>query len=284
MFLTITVFMMNAINDAYEKRRAEVTERWLVERKMPAAEIEKNEFLKAAVKFADTAVQHGRDTYGKEHTPLFADVLNVDTLKSPKARTSLKSGTEPVPTVWCFFNHQQNLLRLLASLSSITGERKYIDAAYDATAFMFERYQEKESGLFYWGGHRYIDLVSGNTYGAKGEVHELEDVFPFWEFILAVDADNGEKLIKGMWEAHIKDWNALHYNRHAEYGRKPDFSKTWERPWQGGGKPKISGDLSFQSVISTAPSRRSISALSTRMRNLSRGQNGSSMYLSNSGM
>ena len=255
------VFLMNAvlsakesasevsINDAYEKRRVEVTEPWLAEKNMPAAEIEKNAFLKAAVKFADTTVQHGRDTYGKEHTPLFADVLNVDTLKSPRARTSYRSGTEPVPTVWCFFNNQQNLLRLLVSLSSITGERKYIDAAYDATAFMFERYQEKESGLFYWGGHRYIDLVSGNTYGAKGEVHELEDVFPFWELILAVDADNGEKLIKGMWEAHISDWKALHYNRHAEYGRKPDFSKTWERPWQGGGKPRISGDLSFQSTM-----------------------------------
>ena len=153
-----------SINDEYGKRRGEITERWLAKEKMSAAEIE-DAFLKAAVKFADTAVQYGRDIYGKEHTPLFADVLNVDTLRSPRSRTSYKSGTEPVPTVWSFFNSQQNLLRLLASLSSITGDRKYIDAAYDATAFMYERYQDKKSGLFYWGGHRYIDLVSGNTYG-----------------------------------------------------------------------------------------------------------------------
>ena len=80
--------------------------------------------------------------------------FNTNIKSNPENPLIYRFGTEPAPTVWSFYNHQQNLFRLLASPSSITGERKYIEAAYDATAFMFERYQDKESGLFYWGGHR----------------------------------------------------------------------------------------------------------------------------------
>ena len=43
-----------------------------------------DEIIDAVTRFADTVVEHGRDRYGEKHTPLFVDVLNVDTLKSPE--------------------------------------------------------------------------------------------------------------------------------------------------------------------------------------------------------
>ena len=45
--------------------------------------IAEDSLLTAVEKFAETAIKHGRDTHGKDHTPVFVDLLNVDTLKPP---------------------------------------------------------------------------------------------------------------------------------------------------------------------------------------------------------
>jgi len=41
-------------------------------------------YLKAARRFADTVLEHGRDNYGKDKTPLFVDGLHVKTLEPVK--------------------------------------------------------------------------------------------------------------------------------------------------------------------------------------------------------
>ena len=221
---------------------------WIGRNRLSPNEIERNRFLKAASLFADTAIQHGRDRYSGKDMPLFADCLHTDHLKAPRAMTSHRSGTEPKPTVWSSFQNQQNLMRLLASLSQLTGDSKYVRAAGDAAEYMFNNYWYPESGVLHWGGHGYVDLATENRYGMKGVVHEIEDVYPYWELLRAVDADRGEMLMKGIWEANIKDWDALHYNRHGDFKKQVDHANTWNRSWNGYKPPKISGDLSFISV------------------------------------
>ena len=159
--------------------------------------------------------------------------------------TSHRTGTEPKPTVWSFFQNQQNLMRLLASLSQFTGDSKYVRAAGEAAEYMFNNYWYPESGVLHLGGHGYVDLVTGNRYGMKGVVHEIEDVYPYWELLRDVNPDRGEGLMKGIWEANIKDWDALHYNRHGDFKKQVDHANTWNRPWNGYKAPEISGDLSF---------------------------------------
>ena len=39
----------------------------------------------AARDFADAMLAHGRDTYGAQHTPLFAATLDLRTLRMPRA-------------------------------------------------------------------------------------------------------------------------------------------------------------------------------------------------------
>ena len=90
-------------------------DRWVGRNQLSPDEIENNRFLKAASLFAGTAVQYGRDRYSGRDMPLFADCLHIDHLKAPRAMTSHRSGTEPKPAVWSFFQNQQNLMRLLAS-------------------------------------------------------------------------------------------------------------------------------------------------------------------------
>lgn len=228
--------------------KVERLEHWIGRNKLSHQEIADNRFLKAATHFADTAIQYGRDRYSGKEMPLFADYLDTDYLKAPRSKTSYKSGTEPKPTVWCFFQNQQNLMRLLASLSQFTGNDKYVRAAGEAADYMFNNYWYPESGVLHWGGHGYVDLVTGKTYGMKGVVHEIEDVYPYWEFLRAVDPKKGEMLMKGIWEVNMKDWNALHYNRHGNFNKQVDHNNTWNRPWDGYKEPNISGDLSFISV------------------------------------
>ena len=223
-------------------------DRWIGYDQLSPSEIDDNRFLKAASLFADTAIQYGRDRYIGKDMPIFADCLHTDHLKAPRSKTSHHTGTEPKPTVWSFFHNQQNLMRLLASLSEFTGDSKYVHAAGEATDYMFNNYWYPESGVLHWGGHGYVDLVTGNRYGMKGVVHEIEDVYPFWELLRAVDPDRGEMLMKGIWEANIKDWDALHYNRHGDFKKQVDHDNTWNKPWNGYKKPVITGDLSFISV------------------------------------
>ena len=52
-----------------------------------------------------------------------------------------------------------------------------------------------------------------------------------------------------MWEAHLRGWNGFTYNRHTAYGGRPDFSRTWKRPWNGYKDPGGIGGLSFQSIM-----------------------------------
>ncbi len=228
--------------------KVERLERWIGRNKLDPKEIDNNRFLKAATNFADTAIQYGRDRYSGKNMPLFADCLDTEHLKAPRSKTSYKSGTEPKPTVWCFFQNQQNLMRLLASLSQFIGNEKYVRAAGEAAAYMFNNYWYPQSGVLHWGGHGYVDLVTGNRYGMKGVVHEIEDVYPYWELLRAIDPDKSEMLMKGIWEVNMKDWDALHYNRHGDFNKQVDHTNTWNRPWDGYKEPNISGDLSFISV------------------------------------
>ena len=54
--------------------------------------------MNAAVKFAETVLKYGRDTYGEKHTPLFADMLEVDTLRAPEKMYVVRIGNKVGPT------------------------------------------------------------------------------------------------------------------------------------------------------------------------------------------
>ncbi len=188
------------------------------------------QIMGAVIKFADTVITHGRDNYGEKHTPLFVDVLNVETLRSPNCFPKGGRGEE-WHTVLSNFAYQQNLLRVLVGLSKLTGEDKYRRGAEKAAKHMFSHCWDRNSGLFYWGTHRYWDLETEQVLEEKGSVHELKRVYPFYDFLHEVDPEKTALLIKGIWHAHILDWSILTFNRHGAYG---EFDPTivWDHDWK----------------------------------------------------
>ena len=177
-------------------------------------------WLKVVREFGDEVLAKGRDRYGKKHTPLFVDGLNINTLE---------------PVRWEFWNNrwiisnqasQQNLFRTLTALSNLTGDPKYKNAAKEAIDYMFKNHRSA-NGLLYWGGHTFIDLASDTrAYGFDANSHELKNHFPFYDLMWEVDPAATKLYLQAVWNAHIIDWSTLDMNRHGSW------SKPMGRLWR----------------------------------------------------
>ncbi|MCP4848581.1 MAG: hypothetical protein GY899_11610 [Verrucomicrobiaceae bacterium] len=214
--------------------RQRIHAQWVGKEKLTDAEIKNDEFLAAAVKFGDTVITHGRDTYGPKKTPMFVKLLHRERLESPATICFQPPalGGPSHPVVQTQFDRSQNLLRTLAGISQATGNPKYAEAASDALIHMFEEFSAPGSGLFIFGHHMTIDLEHDRAYsdGRSGDIFELGSVFPFYQFWHSVDPKKTEQFIKGCWEAFVRDWHTMHYNRHASFHKQVNFTQTWHRP------------------------------------------------------
>ena len=179
--------------------------------------------LDAVRTFADRVLEHGRDTFREEPTPLFVDGLNVDTLEPVRW---VHRGDAWIPSNLA---SQQNLLRTLVGLSELTGQPRYREAAA-ATVEHHVEHLQMDCGLFQWGGHRFIDLASGRPRGEGNLPHELKFNLPFYEFLWEVDPDATREYIKALWNAHVLDWGKLDMNRHGSYGRS--MGDLWDHEFQ----------------------------------------------------
>src|SRR6185295_953649 len=94
-------------------------------------------FLETVRRYADTMIERGRDTYGPQKSELFLSALHRTTLGLLQVRPAppggIRRGDRP-GRAWLEMNGanpmlDQNLLRVCYSLSEITGDSKYAQAA-----------------------------------------------------------------------------------------------------------------------------------------------------------
>lgn len=217
-----------------DRARKQLQANWVGKKALSEEEIAGDAFLSAAVRFGDTVITRGRDIYGPVKSPMFVRFLHREKLRAPASVASMPPalGGASKPIVQTQFDRTQNLLRTLAGLSSATGNPKYAEAAMAATAHMFENYVMPHSGLIIFGNHMTIDLAEDRSYsdGRSGDVFELANVLPFYDFWYDVAPIQTERFIKGCWEVYVRDWHTMHYNRHASFNKTIDFSRTWHRP------------------------------------------------------
>jgi pectate lyase len=178
--------------------------------------------LQTVVEFGDNVLTYGRDYYGEKHTPLLADGLNVYTLE---------------PVVWIYngklsvlsnFSSQQNLLRTLDGLTSLTGDTKYKETAVEQIKYQFENNSDS-TGVLYAGGHAWLDLNTDDYSHGKVEALEFKAVYPHYELWHEVDAENTEKFIKGLWNSLVTDWSILEITRHGTYNKS--MGALWNSAW-----------------------------------------------------
>lgn len=176
-------------------------------------------YLETVRTFADIVLEQGRDRYGEVHSPLFVDGIDVKTFEPVKWHLDGNAW------VMSNFGSQQNLLRVLVSLSKLTGDDKYRKAAEEATRYMFEHHSD-DTGLLHWGGHQFVDLET-MEHQFESRPHELKNHFPYYEFLWEVDSSSTRKMMKSIMSGHILDWSNLDMNRHASYNTETDLN--WDQ-------------------------------------------------------
>jgi pectate lyase len=199
-------------------------------------------YLRAARAFADTVLADGRDVYGEQHTPLFVDGLHSKTLKPVRWKRRDETW------VLSNFASQQPLLRTLDALTALTEEKHYSRAAEQATRHALGHLCTP-NGLLYWGGHLAWDLEQERPVGQYDDVHELKGHQPYYRLMWRVNEQATRKLMETIWAAHILDWSALDYNRHATV-KKPAIPQ-WDRKFNDDIEvpfPTQGGNLSFVNV------------------------------------
>jgi pectate lyase len=181
--------------------------------------------LKAVLVFAKNILTEAADIYHSEPTPLLANGIHV--LTRQPLEWVLPDGRKAVISNLAT---QQNLMRVLAALSRLTGEPKYMERAKANFRYYFDNLHD-QNGLLYWGGHSFVDLQSGEVVapGPNQSTHELKNVLPYYELMREVDAAATARFIRAFWNAHVYDWSRLEIGRHGQYSQAP--GALWESPF-----------------------------------------------------
>ena len=193
------------------------------------------EFINCVSTFADNVIERCCDRYGDKETPFLADGINIKTGEPIKWEKHILSNLA------C----QQNFLRTLDGLTTITGETKYQNQADEWIEYAFSELPDPASGMLYWGGHTSYDILADKPLMGN---HELKCVYPYYRFLYKIDPEATQFAIEGFWHKHIRHWSNLLFNRHGEYNSW-DRTAAWEHKYEGGPLPIV--DNAMLSFINT---------------------------------
>lgn len=174
------------------------------------------DYLTIVKDYADAMIKEGRDTYGKEHSPLFAAALNRKTMKIgafpdiPGVRNGDRSlgGANP--------QTEYGLYKILYRLTELTGDKNYAEEADKALKFFFTHCQSPNTGLMTWGEHIFWDFNLENV-GGKNSIHEINGKWPFWDQCYMLASEACWKFAIGLWDHQIANKKTGNFSRHAKW-------------------------------------------------------------------
>jgi len=192
--------------------------------------------------YADCMIERGRDTYGKEHSPLFAEALDRRTLKLLEG-DALQKARELTFEEWLIRPndrmltganpmHCLNLHQVLYALTEITGEKRYAAEADASLKFFFEHCQNPATGLLYWGEHAGWDLL--NDAPIPSHRHEFYRPWVLWERCWSLSPEACERFARGLWDHQIGDKATGLYSRHGDISGKNPIPADAPYPRHGG--------------------------------------------------
>jgi len=133
----------------------------------PKAPVPSSPFISVIYRYADTMIERGRDTYGPMKTGLFLSALDRFTLtpltNRPPAphgiRESDRVASKDGPLVGASLHHDENLLRLLYTLSELSSKPKYREAADAELKWFFSDAPSTNTYLRPWGERGFWDTL-----------------------------------------------------------------------------------------------------------------------------
>ena len=185
-------------------------------------------FAKVFYDYANTMLEHGRDTYGPRKTGLFLSALDRKTLSPLKVRPKAPAGIRETdrpgepgqPLLGANPQLDQNLLRLLYFLKGLSGEDRYPKAADDALKWFLENTQSPNTGLLPWGEHLCWNVMTDKVASGHQEpVHEFARPWLLWEKCFELAPEASKRFALGLWNSQIADHKTGAFNRHANFNK-----------------------------------------------------------------
>lgn len=171
-------------------------------------------------------IERGRDVYGPQKTGLLLSALDRTTLSPlqlrPAAPGGIRRGDRP-GRAWTAMNGanphlDQNLLRILYTLSEITGERRYSKVADEELTWFFQNTMSPKTSLLPWGEHLSWDTVLDIPISGGDEMmHEFARPWVLWERCFTLVPEPSTKFALGLWEHQIANHKTGGFDRHAPY-------------------------------------------------------------------
>jgi len=185
-----------------------------------AAAAEATDYLRVVRAYADAMIEHGRDVYGSEHSPLFAAALDRETLRLPSKQPPGVPGIREHDRATAGANpmHHENLYQVLYALSEVTGQPRYAREADKALAWFFEHCQSEATGLLAWGEHiRWDFRTEGPADKRHGMIHEYFRPWVLMPRCFELAPDAAERFARGVWLHQIADHKTGDFSRHARF-------------------------------------------------------------------
>jgi len=217
--------------------------------------------------YAEFMIDKGRDTYGKQKTPLFVSVMdrkkgvvfsNMNQVPYPHVKTKpwapglrRDHKMRPQDRHYTGANLLEDLplYRLLYRLTTVTGDKRYAREADSAIKWFLDNAASPRTGLYPWGSHLHWNVHQDKAVYNTGHYggHEYNYVWPYWD-------QNPEQLrtfAHGLWNNQITDKKSGRFSRHSPFDRRNrktgyEFPQTascymdiWAREFGHSGDPEM---------------------------------------------
>ncbi len=211
---------------------------------VPKAPVPPSPFLPIIYRYADALLEHGRDIHGPQKTGLFLSALDRATLapltNRPPAPAGIRegdrAGAQGGPLTGANPHHDENLLRLLYTLSGLSSQPKYREAADAELKWFLQNAASSNTHLLPWGEHMSWDVFTDQPIAANGEApgtHEFFRPWLLWDRCFELAPEASRQFALGLWEHQIANHQTGAFNRHAGYW-KHDASDGMDFPRHAG--------------------------------------------------
>ncbi len=193
---------------------------------IPKAPVPPSPFLPVIYRYADAMLDKGRDTYGPHQTGLFLSALDRTTLapltNRPPAPAGVREGDRVGPKDGALTGanpqHDENLLRLLYTLSELSGKPKYRDAADAALKWFLQHTASPDTRLLPWGKHLSWNVLTDEpNWKGSDALHEFFRPWLLWGRCFQLAPAASAQFALGLWDHQIANHATGAFDRHAGF-------------------------------------------------------------------
>ena len=179
-------------------------------------------------RYADAMLKHGRDTYGEQKSGLLLSALDRTTLKPLIVRPTPPGGIRRADRAGLPWRRlvganpqlDQNLLRILYTLSEITGDKRYSRAADHELEWFFKNTQSPVTGLLPWGEHMSWHVMLDKPISSGTDLtHEFSRPWVLWDKSFELAPEASKRFALGIWNHQVANHKTGAFDRHAPYDK-----------------------------------------------------------------